>query len=188
MEQRTAKQPMVRLFVALELPGDVQQALASWAASAVDGLAGVRVLSAEHLHVTLCFLGWQSQEALDGIAQACRDLSDIRAGVVALHEAIWLPPRRPRILAIRLHDEEGCVAELQSRLSEALTAGGWYEPERRPYLPHVTVARIRRGSFKMPRLPDPSTTSFKPSRITLFQSHLSPAGARYERLASVPVG
>jgi 2'-5' RNA ligase len=97
---------------------------------------------------------------------------------------VWLPARRPRVLAVRLEDAGGRLTALQGALSERLHAGGWYEPEQRPYLPHVTVARVGgRARVKPAPLPGPPPLSFTPEWVTLFRSHLSPKGARYEALS-----
>ena len=83
----------------------------------------------------------------------------------------------------------GGLAALQSDLSARLAEGGWYVPERRPYMAHVTVARVRRGATLRPMaLPSPPPHAFTASRITLFRSRLSAAGARYEALAGVGLG
>jgi 2'-5' RNA ligase len=181
----------VRLFVALELPQKMRDALVSWGREALSEQGGVRLLTSDHLHVTLCFLGWQAEEALEPIVAACRSAAGSRAGSLTPDEAIWLPPRRPRVLAVRLVEEEkeGRVVELQSRLSQLLEAGGWYVPERRPYLPHVTVARVgARTAMRPVAVPSPPPLSFPARRITLFRSRLSPGGARYQGLASVELG
>lgn len=196
----------MRLFVALELPGSVRDALALWAADALSRHPEVRRLGADHLHVTLCFLGWQSEDAVGEIVEACRGAAGVgpaegaasspaggAAGLsqpaLRIDEAIWLPPRRPRVLAVRLAEEGGRVLQLQSHLSGQLEQGGWYVPERRPFLPHVTVARVGARTAMRPfSLPSPPPLSFPASRITLFRSRLSSGGARYEALASVEWG
>jgi hypothetical protein len=66
-------------------------------------------------------------------------------GRVRLFGALLLPPRRPRVIAIGLHDAGGRAASLQRALGARLHAGGWYTPEQRPWLAHVSVARIGRG-------------------------------------------
>jgi 2'-5' RNA ligase len=90
------------------------------------------------------------------------------------------------VLAIELHDPTGALGRAQASLSDMLASGGWYEPEKRAYLPHVTVARaareLRLARRSLPPLP---TLEFKGRHVTLFQSRLSRAGARYEPLASV---
>jgi 2'-5' RNA ligase len=92
-------------------------------------------------------------------------------------------------LAVELLDSAGALARAQTRLSEVLAAGGWYEPEKRPYLAHVTVARTRRD-VRMARdqLPQLPSMEFEAPRVTLFRSRLLRTGARYQPLASVDLG
>jgi 2'-5' RNA ligase len=103
-----------------------------------------------------------------------------------LGEGIWLPPRRPRVLAVSLGDRSAALVGLQAALSDALAQGGWYQPEKRPYLGHVTVARAARG-FRQPRAPLPPSPglAFTASSVTLYRSRLLRSGARYEPLARV---
>ncbi len=64
--------------------------------------------------------------------------------------------------------------------------GGWYEPERRRFLAHVTVARIgRNGPRQPPELPAPPAVSAAAASVSLYRSHTGPSGARYEPLATV---
>jgi 2'-5' RNA ligase len=207
-ERRTNTEPRIRLFVALEIPGEVRDALVVWGTRALSGHPDVRRLSADHLHVTLCFLGWQREAAVEQIVEACDGVAGAPGGVLTLEEGIWLPPRRPRILAVRLAEQDRAdnargrqdnppgsvggrseVIRLQARLSELLQEGGWYVPERRPYLPHVTVARAgARKAMRPSALPNPPGLSFLATRVTLFRSRLSPGTAKYEGLASVELG
>jgi 2'-5' RNA ligase len=74
-------------------------------------------------------------------------------------------------------DRTGNGARLAGLLHEALAQLGVYEPERRPWLPHVTVLRFR----ERPRLspPPPELPEFAPSGAAAFLSRLHPSGARY---------
>jgi 2'-5' RNA ligase len=74
---------------------------------------------------------------------------------------------------------------VQAAVSEALEAGGWYEPERRPFWPHITFARVRRGERAGPIEDDPPGDWFDASEVTLYRSRLSPRGARYEPIERV---
>jgi RNA 2',3'-cyclic 3'-phosphodiesterase len=174
----------VRLFVALELAPDVRSALASWA-SAVS-VAELRVLEAASLHVTLCFLGWRLVQELDEIAGACSVVAGSGEASLALRGGLWLPPRRPRVLAAGLEDVGGVLAAVQAELSETLAHGGWYQPEPRAFLPHVTVARVRRearlGALALPPVP---SLAFAGTQVVLYQSRLGPSGARHDARARV---
>jgi 2'-5' RNA ligase len=73
-------------------------------------------------------------------------------------------------------------------VSGALEAGRWYRPEKRPFWPHVTLARVKKGERRVAPLPDtppPPSTPFAAARLTLYRSTLRPQGALYEPLACV---
>jgi 2'-5' RNA ligase len=182
----------IRLFVALELPPAVREALVEWRLEAVRGLDGLRLIRPEDLHVTLCFLGWQPGDQLAAISAATATASAAAAERpldLTVGPPVWLPPRRPRVLAVDLADAEGWLASLQAALSEGLAAGGWYRPEQRPFRAHVTVARVARGArIRAGELPAAPELRFGPGQLTLFRSQLSRAGAHYEAVARVAVG
>jgi RNA 2',3'-cyclic 3'-phosphodiesterase len=165
----------VRLFVALELPEAARSVLEAWRASAVSDVAGLRPVRAEDLHVTLCFLGSRPAGEISEIGAACGVAAGEPVIESAFGEPVWLPRRRPRVLAVGLDDADGALARLQSTLSAALAAGGWYAPESRPFLPHVTVARVRSGRdpggrLRAPPLPSVSAGVVSCSRVTLYRS------------------
>ncbi len=176
----------VRLFVALELTDNVRGALVAWRPSA----RGLRMVDPAALHVTLCFLGWRSEHEIHPILDACATVSDLQPASLSLDEGLWLPPRRPRVLAVRLADEDDRLAAAQAALSSGLSAGGWYTPEARPFLAHVTVARVARDVRRAPaiELAPPPGVSFSGDRVTLYRSRPSSTGARYEALGSVVLG
>lgn len=176
--------PRVRLFVAADLPDDVRAALAAWRPS--DG--ALRPVAPEYLHVTLCFLGSVAESLVEPVGAATVACA-APVGPLAVGGGLWLPPRRPRVLAVALEDPEGRLGEVQAAVSSAMERVAGYRPEVRPFLPHVTVARVRRGE-KAPRgeLAPPPEVRFAPTALTLYRSHLSPKGARYEALAGVELG
>jgi 2'-5' RNA ligase len=180
-----------RLFVALELPGEVRDQLAAWrddvlAAAAEPGV--LRAVAVDSLHVTLCFLGSLEVGSIEAIAAACSVVRAMPAPLLRVSGGIWLPARRPSVLAVSLDDLGGRLHAVQSALSDALAEGAWYTPEKRAFLPHVTVGRVTRGARvgRRTELPEvPGELTFTATTVTLFRSRLSAAGARYEGLASV---
>ena len=82
-------------------------------------------------------------------------------------------------------------AALQGAASAALEAGGWYRPEKRPFWPHLTLARVKRGERRVAPLagePRPPSEPFEAPVVTLYRSTLRPQGALYEPLArTLPV-
>jgi RNA 2',3'-cyclic 3'-phosphodiesterase len=181
-----AAAPKVRLFVALDLPEPIVEALAAWRAPLVRERDALRAVPRASLHVTLAFLGWQEEESIPPLAELVLACAGGTGGVagLALGEPLWLPRRRPRVLAVAIEDRHAQLGALQERLVERLVAGGWYEREARPYLPHVTVARVRGGGvLARPELSPPTAPPFDGAAVVLYRSHLASAGARYEPLA-----
>lgn len=180
------------MFIALDLPEMVREDIADWGETALADPA-LRRVPAESFHVTLAFLGNRPTADVEQIAEAMEEAAD-RPVLMELGGPVGRPPRgRPRLVALPvLH---GPVPGLQERLSEILSFEGLYEPEKRPFWPHVTVARARaegRGSGQPMRVEIPSGPSptdrigwFDGVRISLYRSEFQPSGARYVPLAQV---
>jgi 2'-5' RNA ligase len=185
MDAAPGRSPRARLFAALELPPDVLAALAGWAAGEVGDRSELRVLAPESLHVTLCFLGWREEAEMGEIGEAI-GAHATPVPSLAFDVPIWLPPRRPRVLAVDLVDGVGALAALQRSVSDALVEAAGYELEQRDYRPHVTVARVR-GSARVraQELAPPPAREFAGAALTLFRSRLASAGAQYEPLTRV---
>jgi RNA 2',3'-cyclic 3'-phosphodiesterase len=178
------------MFVALDLPASARAGLAAWRDALVEGRRDLRPVRAEALHVTLVFLGWQDEAAADAIAQATFDARpEAPAPLLTPSTVRALPPRDPRLFALDLDDEGGRAAALQAAVSDALEAGHWYRPEKRPFWPHITLARVKRGERRVPGLPDdhPPGDSFAGEQLTLYRSTLRPQGAIYDPLARASV-
>ena len=151
------------------------------------GREGLRRLPRESLHVTLAFLGHRPDEQAGGIAEAVAACA-APVPALGLAEPAWLPPRRPRVLAVDLVDGEGACSRVQACVSDALAALGVYTPEERPFRPHVTVARVRKGARVDTALPEPpDAQTFAARALTLYRSHLGRQGARYEPLSRTPL-
>jgi RNA 2',3'-cyclic 3'-phosphodiesterase len=101
-----------------------------------------------------------------------------------------VPPRNPRLFALDLDDEDGRAAALQARLAAALEAAHVYRPERRPFWPHLTLARVKRNERRVPGLtPAPAPDDLiVAGELTLYRSTLRPQGALYEPLARHRLG
>ena len=178
------------MFLALDLPEGARARLVEWRELLLDGRRDVRPVSPEALHVTLVFLGWQDESAAERIDEAA--FGALPAGPaprLTPTEARSVPPRNPRLFALDLDDEDDRCALLQHAVSRALEAERFYKPEKRPFWPHVTLARVKRGARAgpLPELPPPPAT-MQATELTLYRSTLRPQGALYEPLANVRLG
>jgi len=175
------------MFLALDLPEEARASIAYWRDQLLAEHAELRPVRPEALHVTLVFLGWQDESAAPRIAEAA--FGALPAGPpprLTPSGVRSVPPRNPRLFALDLEDEGGRATALQAAAATALEAGGWYRPEKRPFWPHLTLARAKRGERRVrpildgpPPPPDPLETPV----VTLYRSTLRPQGALYEPLA-----
>lgn len=180
----------LRLFIAAEPPPAVCDELCGWARRAVGRASAVRRLDAGSLHLTLCFLGEQPAEAVPEIRGALSAVTELAAAVSDLHigAPAWLPPRRPRVLAVEVGEDSGALRELQAALARELSQAISWGPPRERFRPHITLARMRPGSERARELPPTPALTFTPSAVTLLRSDLDPAGAVYTELAAIPAG
>ncbi len=178
----------LRLFVAAEPPEAVREELALWARRALGRGAAVRRLDAESLHLTLCFLGEQPPAAITDVAALLGDLIEAFAAVgeLAVGAPVWLPPRRPRVLAVEVGDADGGLRALHARLARELASSLAWQPPRERFRPHITVARMRPGAERARELAPTPPLIFTATALTLFRSDLDAGGATYAPLASIP--
>ena len=103
-----------------------------------------------------------------------------------LKEPLFLPAHgKRRVVALELDDPSGTLRRLQAEVSSGLAAEGLYEPEKRPWLPHVTVARFRRPGHPF-SLQNVNIGGFGVVRMVLYSSHLERAGAVHTPVADFP--
>jgi 2'-5' RNA ligase len=187
------KSPRARLFVALDLPQDVRAGLVDWQQTALADPA-LRIVAPGALHITLVFLGYQAEKDVKAIAKAAFGVEAVAPAVELAAEPVGIPRgKRPRLIALGANSDE--TLTLQRRVEERLVEGGFHEPEKRAFWPHLTVARVRPeapGSRKPALIrtqPHPLSEHmfrfFRPTRLVLFKSHLRRTGAEYEAMAEL---
>ena len=173
----------IRLFLAAPVPTELLERLETAVAPHRSSFPGARWTSIANQHVTLKFLGGTDESLLGDITTVCRSIaSRHHPAVLSLSSLGSFPSRtRSRVLWIGLEDPRGLLTALASDLDRELARFG-FETEARAFTPHLTLCR-----FKTPtRLPDgpPEIAlehpDFDVSNFVLYQSHLSPKGARYE--------
>ena len=173
----------VRLFCALRLPDDALDRLVEWQRSALGGVAGIRAVPRENLHVTLAFLGSRPGGEVDAVAD------ELRAAAAGVEPPLLRAERYRETRSVGMlvcADEGGRAGALARDLHARLAQLGVYEPERREWLPHLTVARFRERPRL--RLEAPDLGPVVPSDAAVYLSRLRPGGARYEVLAKVLLG
>jgi 2'-5' RNA ligase len=192
MTAERPENPRARLFIALDLPAALRAGIVAWGERELTD-AALRPVPLESIHITLAFLGHRPEVEIERLAEIVEGLS-AAAPAIELRDPVAKPSRRrPGLFALTV-DSPGAVA-LQAELAEELASVRLHKPEKRPFWPHVTVARVRsegRGS-KRPRavekppgaLPRGLLEPVLCVRTTLYRSELNPQGAHYTPLAHV---
>lgn len=180
------------MFLALDPPEPVREEIAHWGETELADPA-LRRVPREALHLTLAFLG---NRPLGQVAEIEPLVAAMEAPMPAceLLDPVARPPRgRAGLFALPVRSPQ--AQSLQADLQGRLVAAGLYEPGKRRFWPHLTVARVRaEGSgSKRPqavsRAPENLPAGLRKPwfcrRVTLYRSVLQSGGARYVPLAQV---
>jgi 2'-5' RNA ligase len=163
-----------RLFVACDLPHAAAVEIGRWQEAELADHEELRV--ARSLHLTLCFLGDVPASRVPRIVEV---LSAVRFSRFALElvDVVFLPVRGgKRVIALEFADRDGALFSLQADVAGALAASKLHKPEKRPFLPHVTVARYRRPGHPF-SLQNVNVARFGVDQMVLYSSLLERAGA-----------
>ena len=172
----------LRLFLALRLPDDAVRALVRWQRD-LGAPKGVRIVPEDNLHVTIAFLGSRPAAELGPIAEV------LRAAAEGLERPVLMPVRYRETRSVGMlvcDDDESRATRFAEDVHERLRGLGVYEPEKRPWLPHLTVVRFRERPRLRPSIPDLGPVTMSESAV--MHSLLRPSGAQYEVVESVPLG
>lgn len=192
MAKERLKSPRARLFVALDLPEGLRDGIIAWGHRQLVDPA-LRTVPRESLHITLTFLGYLPEKEIGRLGEIVEAV-EAPAPSIELTDPVAKPSRkRPRLFALPARSPGAVI--LQAVLERELIAARLYKPEKRPFWPHVTVARVKpegHGSRRPRRvekapggLPKALLQPTKLVRTTLYRSEIQPQGARYIPLAQV---
>ncbi len=186
-----------RLFVACELPDEVRRTVGSLIESLrSQDDSSVRWVNPQSLHVTLKFLGEAPERQIPTIKVALQE-AVVRHSAFSLELAnIGTFGGREGLRAMWAA-VAGDVLRLEALgrdVNRALSMVG-FEPETRPFRPHLTLGRVRNhvptrqraeievavGKIEIPEC------TWRTSEIALVRSRLQPAGARHDTVATFPL-
>lgn len=176
-----------RIFVALPLSRSLQKTVRRWQKDHTR--LPVRWIKPENLHLTLIPPWWVADPTpvwhlLEGDTFKRCHLFDGLA--LTLERVAFGPtPQRPRLIWA-MGKTSPKLIKLKKQLEETLRRPA----AKRPFKPHLTLARFRAGDF--PRFPGPTLEEEidwreKVKSFALLESHLSPTGVTYEKLAVFPL-
>lgn len=172
---------MHRLFVALRPPREIREICLD---AMVGGPAGWAWQDDEQLHITLRYIGEVDRRQAEEIAQAFEHFH-APAPVIELGGVGIFDHGARSALFARVVPKEPLEA-LHRKIDRLLVQLG-LEPERRAYLPHITLARRRRSAEDpqgwLERQAGLSSPVAEIAHITLYESLLGKHGATYEPVA-----
>jgi len=191
----------MRLFVALDIDREIRRRIADFREQMRAYAPDVRWVGPESFHITLQFLG--ETQRLEEVRIA---LQHVRGNEMPLtfHGTGFFPtPNSPRIFWVGIDSDERLQALVMS-VREALRPLG-FQPDEAPFKPHLTLARagsgrprpvpgekaaagLRTVRVKLEGAPAPEFGTMTAREFCLYQSTLSPAGAKYTKLATYSLG
>jgi len=176
---------MHRLFVAIRPPAHIRAILLG----AMGGISGARWQQDDQLHLTLRFIGEVDRHqagdihaALGGVHQAAFEIALNGIGAFDRRgqpDAVWagVTPHAP-------------LRALYQKVGAALVRVGT-PSEQRAFLPHITLARLKKSSGPVGSLLEQSgglsSPAFTVDRFSLFESTLTPDGAVYTIVERYPL-
>jgi len=182
----------MRLFFSVPLPREAKDRAVQALATARATAAELSWTKPEQMHLTLAFLGEQPPEALERMYAAAQPCTALQPFEATLAGAGAFPnPRRAHVLWLGITDGASQLVELAARLCSGLRAAG-FELEARPFQPHLTVARVKRGNERdaeraLRSVAPGEVTRFQVGKLVLMKSELSPKGARHEAVRAFPL-
>lgn len=185
----------VRTFIAVDLAESTLDALAEMPGKLSDPRANIRWVGRDNLHVTLQFLGDVADDLIASVCdRAAAAAAEVEPFDFEVRGVICIPPAgQLRMVWASIHDTTGRMAALHDAAERELSSLG-FEPEKRRFRPHLTLARIKhirdpRG-FRQAVEPyrDAAFGAQKAEELVVYSSQLKPEGPVYTPLARAPLG
>ena len=182
----------MRAFVAVDLAEEVLAEIEKFVARVGARLPGARFAVPKNLHLTLRFLGESDERKIATLSDSLESIGSRYRPFTLRYRGIGFFPsaRRPRIFWVGLDDPPEELLNIQKDVEAAARLAG-FEPERRAFSPHLTLARFRnRRPRPHPRFQEIvrefEKQDFGTSRVSglvLYQSILKREGAEYQALS-----
>ena len=192
----------MRLFVGLDIPEDIRERMRAYVDDLKRRGAHAKWTNPDGWHITLKFIGWKKRDA--EIREALKQISAAQFQVT-FREVGFFTAKQPRIFFAGI-EAPPALAELAGKIDQALVSGG-VDAEKRPYSPHLTLARTGSGRpqptsddqksptmkslqqlvERAPELQHPDFGTMTANEFVLYLSELSPKGAKYTKLDKYPL-
>jgi RNA 2',3'-cyclic 3'-phosphodiesterase len=181
-----AGEKLIRAFVALDLDDSTRARLAELVRSLDSVIPGARWVRPEGIHLTLRFLGYARRAVLDSLLPPLRRAAEDCPATMADVAGLGVFPERGRARVIWIGlSLSPTVLRLQQACERAAVAAG-FEPETRPFAPHLTLGRWREPAPR-PTLPEADLGRTRLDTLVLYRSQPGRAGSVYTPLETFPL-
>jgi len=178
----------MRLFIALPLPGRVEDYLGEIIFDLKQHRGKVKWVAHTNIHLTAKFLGDTDESLVESIREAITAVANGFQPINCTIDKIGGFPnlRRPRVIWAGLTGEIDRLAEISSAMEEKAATLG-FAKENKKFKPHLTLGRVKDDRSLGQLVPFIESYEVTPievlfDRLVLFKSTLTPAGPIYERL------
>ena len=185
----------IRSFLAFELPPIMREGVEGVHRVLQPRIRDVRWVLPGNIHLTVVFLGGVEPDDMEAVRLAagnvCRQYGPFQVALDGT--GTFGGRRRPRVLWAGLSGDLERMAAFRDELQTAMKSFGVNE-ERRPFKPHLTLARFREyarpGRELQECLEEQAALKSEAeslNELVLFRSELKPGGAVYTRLDGWPL-
>lgn len=182
-----------RLFLAIDLPQNLQREITAWLTRLPQPVLPVAWEEPEKLHLTLNFLGRVPETKVRLVIKLLRATSQNWPHFTLV--PLWLQTlyhrHQPSLVYLSVGGDLDLFTPLQKSLSDALDSLFLWQP-RRKFLPHINLGRLKRADQISTKraleaisdLPPPQFSPFLVDHLVLYESFLSRHGSHYQKVAS----
>lgn len=171
-----------RLFVAVPLPGELLGFVRD-SQGLLPRVPGLRLMSEGQFHVTLAFIGEVGGRETSAAREVVLSVPPEMGGDAQIERFLFIPSAgRARVVALDISDLQGVFGRLFERVMGGLESAGVMQREKRPFRPHLTIARLRNPGPVEPRS-ESGRARFAVESVCLYKSELRREGAVYTVLA-----
>jgi 2'-5' RNA ligase len=180
----------IRSFLAFELPATIRQRLSAVSEDGRAALLNMRWVRVSNIHLTVVFMGNVEEVQVGSIREVAGGVCDQYAPfhIQVNGAGLFGSRRNPRVLWIGLGGDMDRMSSFRDDLQKGLAPFGIKE-ERRPFRPHLTLGRFRKGAKAdsglddlLSKYQDLNGPECILGELVLFKSDLTPDGAVYVRL------
>lgn len=189
---------MRRVFVAVDLKREARLELEKLIKKLVSKRWPVRWEAIGKLHITLFFIGWADEEKIDLIKELLKEAVlgfpsfKIKIGRLGVFPDFI----QPRVVWLGIKGDQQELVSLQRKVEELFFKAG-FETERRKWLPHLTVGRVKKEARyrakkelgrQLNKLVTPEfLEESSVDRVVIYESKLKPTGSEYKKIMEIPL-